>query len=108
MQSCLVFGTTAVLVRRIQSVTFTHIFCSDAFKEDAKAGHTRAAIFTPFLQLLAPEVPSAVKLSIIGSIQRMCVHMTDAADSAAHSATIKASCFDLIEDPDYDVRMAFR
>jgi len=41
-------------------------------------------------------------------MKRMFTHIAFTADYAAHSSIVSATCFDLIEDPDFDVRMAFR
>ena len=67
-----------------------------------------AATFTPFLQLLAPEVVVNVKCAFIQSMKRIFAHMTFNPDSAAHSCIVSATCFDLIEDSDFHVRMCFR
>ncbi|XP_068737355.1 serine/threonine-protein kinase ATR-like isoform X2 [Montipora capricornis] len=66
-----------------------------------------AATFTPFLQLLAPEVVVNVKCAFIQSMKRIFTHMTFNPDSAAHSSIVSATCFDLIEDSDFHVRMCF-
>ena len=67
-----------------------------------------ASIFTPYLQLLAPDVGSSIKCAFVKSMKRIFTHMTFTADSAAHSSIVSATCFDLIEDPEFEVRMAFR
>ena len=67
-----------------------------------------ASIFTPYLQLLATDVGSSIKCAFVKSMKRIFTHMTFTADSAAHSSIVSATCFDLIEDPEFEVRMAFR
>ena len=67
-----------------------------------------AAIFTQYLQLLSPDTNPAIKCAFINSMKRMFTHIAFTADYAAHSSIVSATCFDLIEDPDFDVRMAFR
>ena len=78
-------------------------------EEDTKPhALVNAAIFKPYLQLLAPDVGSSVKCAFIKSMRRIFTHMTFTANSAAHSSIVSATCFDLIEDPDFHVRMSFR
>ena len=67
-----------------------------------------AAVFTPYLQLLSSDVNSTVKCAFIESMKRIFTHMMFSTDSAAHTSIVSATCFDLIEDPEFDVRMAFR
>ncbi|XP_015779599.1 PREDICTED: serine/threonine-protein kinase ATR-like, partial [Acropora digitifera] len=66
-----------------------------------------AAMFTPFLQLLSPDVSFSVKSAFIKSMRRIFTHMTFTPDSAAHSSIVMATCCDLIEDPDFHVRLCF-
>ncbi|KAK3744393.1 hypothetical protein QZH41_012155, partial [Actinostola sp. cb2023] len=66
-----------------------------------------AAVFTPYLHLLSPMINSSVKLAFISSIPRICTHLATTPNTSAHSCIVTATCCDLIEDPDYHVRLAF-
>ncbi|RMX47129.1 hypothetical protein pdam_00018677 [Pocillopora damicornis] len=50
---------------------------------------------------------SSVKCAFIKSMKRMFTHMAVAPDNEAQRSIVSATCFDLIEDPDFDVRMQF-
>ena len=97
-------------IANLDAVGFSvYLFSLLGGKEDNKPhAVVNAAIFIPYLQLLAPDVGSSIKCAFIKSMKRIFTHMTFTAGSAAHSSIVSATCFDLIEDPDFDVRMAFR
>ena len=67
-----------------------------------------AANFIPYLQLISPEASSSVKCAFIKSMKRMFTHVAVAPDNEAQRSIVSATCFDLIEDPDFEVRMQFR
>jgi len=97
------------------SITFLCPDCDPNFqnktgnKDESKlSAIVNAAIFTQYLQLLSPDTNAAIKCAFINSMKRMFTHIAFTADYAAHSSIVSATCFDLIEDPDFDVRMAFR
>ena len=88
--------------------TFSAIFLLGAEEKNEPHAVVNAAMFTPFLQLLSPDVGFSVKSAFIKSMRRIFTHMTFTPDSAAHSSIVMATCCDLIEDPDFHVRLCFR
>ncbi|XP_022800792.1 serine/threonine-protein kinase ATR-like [Stylophora pistillata] len=66
-----------------------------------------AGNFIPYLQLISPEASSSVKCAFIKSMKRIFAHLAVTPDNEAQRSIVSATCFDLIEDPDFDVRMQF-
>ena len=63
------------------------------------------AFFREVLNMILPGASSKVKLSFVMSFKRLSNHINLSDD---YCSQVLSSCIDLIEDPDYDVRMKFR
>ena len=63
--------------------TFSAIFLLGAEEKNEPHAVVNAAMFTPFLQLLSPDVGFSVKSAFIKSMRRIFTHMTFTPDSSA-------------------------